>query len=147
MKRISIFSKFSTSVGRLLLIIGFLLVLGGCRNKMDDAIDQLSKSIDYSNQATAITNKGNAYEVVNEKDMNQIIELRKKALYTAKLVNTEKLDKELGAHVKEEYIQGLELVLKGYDDKYNLEQRQLYALTGEQLLNSWGDWLSNKKKE
>lgn len=122
--------------GILLIIIGCFIVTLGCYESHKSTVNHFSQSIDHNNQATRIINKKSPYITLG--DMNKIIELKKKALEEAQLVNIEKLNqryRDFGNHFKDEYMKGIELFIEGIENE-NAEKSML----GQVLEDKWGSW-------
>ena len=66
----------------------------------------VSKAIDYANKATAIINKGGAYEIVSQSDIDAIIGYYKKALQEAEQADIESMNRHyqgFGDHFKDRF--------------------------------------------
>ena len=104
----------------------------------------LNKSIEYDNKATAIINKGDAYSVMAVEDSEQMIMYLKKAIEEAKKVNIEQLNARYptwGDRYKNEYIEGLKLIIKGHE---NLDAQ--LSIEGQMKTNSYKNWISKIRK-
>jgi len=98
----------------------------------------LINSLNYENEATKIINKGDAFNIVDPEEMDQIIGLHKKAIKEAKLVDINQLNNRLnnfGTHYRDEFVKGLELIVEGYEKHDNRKY-----MAGSLLRYKWGEW-------
>ena len=102
-------------------------------------VSHFKKSLEYAVKSTEITNKrGDLYIKGDDSDMKLQIDFQRKALKEAEKVDIEKLNKDhpnLGNHFRDEYMKGLHLYLKGYDEKRNEDLKE-----GQILFDNWGIW-------
>lgn len=100
--------------------------------------NHLINSFNYANEANKIINKGEAFTTVEPEEMDQIIDLHKKAIEEAKLVDINELNDRLnnfGNHYRDKFIKGLELIVEGYEKHDNRKYTD-----GSLLLYKWGEW-------
>lgn len=118
-----------------------LLTLFGqtaCLRQQDANISHSGKAIRYANEATKILNKGSAYEIIDPKVMDSVIDLEKKAIAEARLVDISALNRIYpgwGDHFEKEFMKGLTLFVEGYE---TIDNRK--SLEGQVLLDAWGRW-------
>ncbi|MCK5061235.1 hypothetical protein KAR28_01640 [Candidatus Parcubacteria bacterium] len=101
-------------------------------------IEHFSKSIDFANKATRISNGGSVYQQMGEEEIKRMVENYKQALSEAKQVDIQKLNsdyQEFGDHYKNEFITGMEMFIDGFE-KSDAQK----FLQGQMLLSQWGDW-------
>lgn len=101
-------------------------------------IEHFSKSIDFANKATKISNSGGAYQQMGEEEIKGMVENYKEALTEARLVDIQKLNSDyqnFGDHYKNEFIAGIEMFIDGFE-KSDTQK----FLQGQMLLQQWGDW-------
>ena len=101
-------------------------------------IEHFSKSIDFVNKATKISNSGGAYQQMGEEEIKGMVENYKQALSEAKQVDIQKLNSDyqgFGDHYKNELIAGMEMFIDGFE-KSDAQK----FLQGQVLLSQWGDW-------
>lgn len=104
----------------------------------ESTISHFSKAIDYANKATAIINKGGAYQLLSQSDVEEIVGYYKKALAEAKEADIKSMNQyypEFGDHFKSEFIKGLELAIQSYE-----KRDAMISISAHTLLNEWGDW-------
>lgn len=107
------------------------------------SLRHLARSIEYKNESTRLVNEGGL--TVKDKDMQKIVDLRRKALEESKLVDAEVLDRKydgFSSHFTGEYVKGLQLFIAGYD-----EDDSSKFLEGQILLDKWGDWYESNMLE
>ncbi len=117
-------------------LITFVIVSLIFSNKSN--VQHFDQSIKYVNQATQILNSGESYELINPDDMEAVVELKKKALTEAKLVDIKDLNRhypDFGNHYRDEFINGLELYIEGFEKNDTLKR-----LAGQMLDDKWGVW-------
>jgi hypothetical protein len=103
-------------------------------------INHFINSIDFSNQAAKISNHSLPFTDLKNEDIALIIDLKRKALNEALLVDCKKLNKrfdDFGSRFETVYIKGLTLLIDGYDNN-NSEN----FISGQILLDNWGSWYS-----
>ena len=102
-------------------------------------VSHFTKSLEYAIKSTEIANKNDGlYIKGDDSDMKLHIDLKRKALKEARKVDIEKLNKDhpnLGNHFRDEYMEGLHLYIKGYDEKGNKD-----LIKGQILFDNWGIW-------
>lgn len=101
-------------------------------------IERFSKSIDFANKATKISNSGGAYQQMGEEEIKGMVDNYKQALTEAKQVDIQKLNSDyqsFGDHYKNEFIAGTEMFIEGFE-KSDTQK----FLQGQVLLSQWGDW-------
>ncbi len=101
-------------------------------------IEHFSKSIDFANKATRISNNGGAYQQMGTKEVKGMVENYKQALSEAKQVDIQKLNSDyqgFGDHYKSELIAGMEMFIDGFE-KSDAQK----FVQGQVLLSQWGDW-------
>jgi hypothetical protein len=101
-------------------------------------IERFSKSIDFANKATKISNSGGAYQQMGEEEIKGMVDNYKQALTEAKQVDIQKLNSDyqgFGDHYKNEFIAGTEMFIEGFE-KSDAQK----FLQGQVLLSQWGDW-------
>ncbi len=101
-------------------------------------VGYFSKSIDFANKATKISNNGGAYSQMEGKEIKGMVDNYKQALAEAKQVDTQKLNSDylgFGDHYKNEFIAGIEMFIDGFE-KSDTQK----FLQGQMLLLQWGDW-------
>ncbi len=101
-------------------------------------VQHFEQSIRYVNQATRILNSGESYEFINPDDMDAIVELKKKALAEARLVDIDDLNRhypDFGNHYRDEFIKGLELFIEGFEKNDSAK-----LLAGQMSDEMWGVW-------
>jgi hypothetical protein len=128
--------------GLLFIMIGMFAC---CFKTKDSTADHVSKALDYNNSATAIKNRGKAYEEVSQQDIAEMISYYKRALEEAKLADIESMNRHyrgFGDHFQQEFIKGLELLLEGYQPD---GEKKLFA--GQVLLDQFGQWYENHLNE
>lgn len=106
--------------------------------KSSNLPNHLIASLNYANEANKIINKGDAFTLVDTEEMEQIIDLHKKAIEEAVLVDINQLNNRLnnfGNHYRDEFIKGLELIVEGYEKHDNRKY-----MDGSLLLYKWGEW-------
>ncbi len=111
----------------------------------NDTIEHYSKSINFANQATKISNTGEAYQQISEGEMGAMTDNYQLALAEARQVDTNKLNSMysgLGDHYKNEFIAGIEMFINGFE-KSDSDQ----FLQGQMLLSRWGDWYNQNREE
>lgn len=114
-------------------------------NSMIDNIKHFNQSIDYANQATQVINVGNPFEEIAQEDIHVMINLNKKALEEAKLVDIDKLNRDyggFGTHYRDEFIHGLELSIEGFENSDNQK-----IIESQILLDKWGSWYNQNIEE
>jgi len=107
-------------------------------DKRSSNLAHLIKSIDYSNDAAKLSNRGKPFEPVDEAEVKRFIDLKRKALEEAKLVNIEGLNRDhpnFGNHYRDEFVRGLQLLIEGYEKQDNNK-----IFEASILLDRWGDW-------
>ncbi len=111
-------------------------------------IKHFLNSINHANESTDLGNslalKNSNSLTINYMDLEGVVQLRKKALYEAKLVDINLLNKDLegfGDHYRDEFIKGLELYIEGWEH-YDRDK----FITGQILLDKWGSWYSQNLK-
>ena len=117
-------------------LITFVIVSLIFSNKSN--VQHFDQSIKYVNQATQILNSGESYELINPDDMEAVVELKKKALTEAKLVDIKDLNRhypDFGNHYRDEFINGLELYIEGFEKNDTVK-----LLAGQMLDEKWGVW-------
>lgn len=129
----------------LVRIFGFLLLLSlvimqGCSNNSVEGenITHFSKSLDYDNQVARIINKTTGPAFMAPTDSQAMIDLYKRALQEARLVDIGKLNQVFagfGTHYNGEFISGHVMIIQGD----SLLDNNL-SLKGELLLDKWGTW-------
>ena len=100
--------------------------------------NNLIDSINYVNEANKIINKVDDFTIVDPEDMDQVIDLYKKAIEEAVLVDINQLNNRLnnfGNHYRDEFIKGLKLIVEGYEKHDNTKY-----MNGSLLLYKWGEW-------
>lgn len=100
----------------------------------------VSKAIDYANKATAIINKGGAYEIVSQSDIDAIIGYYKKALQEAEQADIESINRHyqgFGDHFKDDFIQGLKLFIKSHETG-----DAILSIASQTMLDRWDNWFS-----
>lgn len=109
----------------------------GC-SKESDSVEHLKKSQEYVEQANKVIYKGPDFNDINEEHCKEQITLLKKALQEAMLVDIKDLNNlyvTWGDHFKDEYIEGVKLIIEGFEthdiNKY---------LKGQNLYNSYSEW-------
>ncbi len=101
-------------------------------------IGHFSKSIDFANKATKISNNGGAYQQMGQEKIKGMVDNYKQALREAKQVDIQKLNSDyqgFGDHYKNEFIAGAEMFIEGFE-KSDAQK----FLQGQVLLSQWGDW-------
>ncbi|MDZ4722365.1 MAG: hypothetical protein SGI97_00415 [candidate division Zixibacteria bacterium] len=101
-------------------------------------IEHFSKSIDFANKATKISNSGGAYQQMGAEEIKGMVENYKQALSETKQVHIQKLNSDyqgFGDHYKNELIVGMEMFIDG-SEKSDAQK----FLQGQVLLSQWGDW-------
>ena len=101
-------------------------------------IEHFSKSIDFANKATKISNSGGAYQQMNEEEIKGMVENYKQALAESKQVDIQKLNSDyqgFGDHYKNEFIAGAKMFIDGFEKSDTPK-----FLQGQMLLQQWGDW-------
>jgi hypothetical protein len=109
-------------------------------NRTYSNIEHFIKSLDYANEATKFINQGQSYELVSDDDIKKCIDLYRKALTEAKFVDVDKLNAHhpnFGNHFRDEYLQGLQLLIDSYDKHQDQD-----FINAQLLLNKWGVWYS-----
>ena len=94
--------------------------------------------MNYTNQANQILNQGDQVSIVDPGKIEIIIDLHKKAIEEATLVDINQLNDRLGNfgnHYRDEFIKGSELIVDGYEKRDN----KIY-MDGRLLLFRWGDF-------
>jgi hypothetical protein len=110
-------------------------------DKPSSNLSHFIKSINYSNEAAKLSNQGKPFESVDKADMKKFIDLKKKALEEAKLVNIEQLNRDhpnFGNHYRDEFMKGLRLLIEGYEKEDNGK-----IIEASILFDRWGDWYSS----
>ncbi|MCP4681855.1 MAG: hypothetical protein GY864_05960 [Desulfobacterales bacterium] len=95
-------------------------------------------SLNYANEANEFIDNVDAFTIVDPEDMDKIIELYKKAIEKAVLVDINQLNNKLnnfGNHYRDEFIKGLKLTVEGYEKHDNTKYME-----GNLLLYNWGEW-------
>ena len=101
-------------------------------------IEHFSKSIDFANKATKISNSGGAYQQMGEEEIKGMVDNYRQALTEARQVDIQKLNSDyqgFGDHYKNEFITGAEMFIEGFE-KSDTQK----FLQGQVLLSQWGDW-------
>ena len=101
-------------------------------------IKHFSKSIDFANKATKISNSGGAYQQMGEEEIKGMVDNYKQALTEARQVDIQKLNsyyQGFGDHYKNEFIAGAEMFIEGFE-KSDTQK----FLQGQVLLSQLGDW-------
>jgi len=104
-------------------------------------LDHFFNSIEYANNSNEVSNQLKSFEKVDKKKISKMIELKRKALNEAKLVNIEKIDKQLNGfkeHFKNEYMKGLKYYIEAYSENDN---SKIYE--SHRLLRRWGMWYND----
>lgn len=101
-------------------------------------IAHFKAAINYSNEAARLANESGPFEIVDDKTMAEIVNLREKALIEAQQVSVHSLNNRLagfGDHFANEYVKGNEAYIEGYrmDDPVEFHRGQL-------LLDDWSEW-------
>jgi hypothetical protein len=119
--------------------MGVLLFQGCSLFSRTSNAEILSKSIDYSNQATLILNRNGSNLSADE--MQNIVRLKKMALEEARLVDVESLNKQhddFGNQWRDKYIKGLDMFIQGVENSDGVK-----LLQGQALLEEWGHWYTD----
>lgn len=127
------------------LVVSLLIITGGCSltsyepssEEVKENAKHFNLSHDFSGQIIDITGQ-DAYSEVSQETVDKIVELNKKALKEAKLVDTKILNSHVsgwGNRYKNDYIAGLEMNIKGYA---GLDNDLLIAASLK--INKFFDW-------
>jgi len=111
---------------------------------IDETMKHLSNSVDYENKATAIINKGGAFSIIAVEDSEQMIMFLTKSLEEANAVNTELLNSlypTWGDRYKNEYIEGLKLIIKGHKDA-----NAQFSIEGQKKTAAYKKWFGQLRK-
>ncbi len=127
----------------ILISVFFSIVLlnGGCIStgtNSKENIQHFSKSIDYSNKSTRISNTGNPHEQMEHEYMQEIVDYKKQAHEEAKQVDIDQLNRAydgFGYHYNNEFIKGLDSYIEGFEESDDEKLRK-----GQELLDKWSDW-------
>lgn len=121
------------------IILTIILLLSGCSLlTATNNPEHITKSIDFSNQATAIMNRDGTK--LEAQEMKQVINFEKSALNEARLVDINALNKHydnFGDNWRDKYIKGLELFIEGIEENNNEK-----SLSGQVLLDKYYTWYS-----
>ena len=101
-------------------------------------IEHFSASIEYSNKSASIINQEQNYMLIDSDSMDKIINFYQQALLEAKQVDINILNNQFdgfGNHYKQEFVNGLEILIEGYE-KHNQDR----FLQGQVLLDKWNGW-------
>lgn len=112
-----------------------ILVIISCQK---NNVIHFNASIEYSNKSASIINQGEDYTLVDSDSMAKIINFYQQALLEAKQVDINILNNQFdgfGNHYKQEFVNGLEILIEGYE-KHNQDR----FLQGEILLDKWSEW-------
>lgn len=127
----------------LCLILG-VFIISGCssKNVNSENIKLFSESIDLSNSATIILNKiGDENRQLTAEEYLQVLKHQKDSLSKAVLVDIERLNKDykdFGNQYKNNFINGLELMIAGWEERDNDKLMQ-----GQILDDKWENWYTD----
>jgi hypothetical protein len=128
----------------LLALVLIIFIISGCSSKSENSenIKLFSESIDLSNSATIILNKiGDENRQWTAEEYLQVLEHQKDSLSKAVLVDIEKLNKDykdFGNQYKNNFINGLELMIAGWEERDNDKLMQ-----GQILDDKWENWYTD----
>ena len=119
-------------IGMILGVIGMIFVnlqnMGIIRSNLE--LKNLYKMINITNQGFE--------KIVNENDKEIFLKNLNIAYKIGKKIKVEKIEKKIPnftKHFKEEYLKGLEFIIKGYKEK-----SQIRKVTGVALIEKWSIW-------
>jgi hypothetical protein len=138
-------TKFTFAVGLCTLITLGCSQGNTEQGKKEATIRHLSKSVEYDKKATAIINKGNEYSIMNTKDSEEMIRFLRITLEEAKQVDIGILNSEVpgwGAKFRDEYIEGLSLILKGHETA-NIQ----LSIEGQKKAADYKEWFNREKRK
>ena len=134
-KKKQIFSQTGMILGAISLIFFNFVSMGIIK-------PSLSQSTGKGHLANAIYSSINAFDLLKNTDLEDdekiIINAFKNGLEEAGLVNIEKIETEVpgfAAHFRNEFINGMRLLIEGYEDSDTAKKLQ-----GGMLLDKWGKW-------
>jgi len=115
----------------------------GKKQRRSIAAQHFSQSLSYANDATAAFEKGipdtrSLIVSIDQKVIEEVMRLKRLALSEATMVSVAELNNlcpGFGDHYRDEFIQGLEAEVAGYE-----RNERFTTMRGQFLLNSWGDW-------
>ena len=97
-------------------------------------------AINSANEASRVVNRGSPFSIMNDRDAGEMINSYRSAITHAKKVDKAVLNQKFpgwGDHFEKEFITGLRLVIEG-NEKVDIAT----SISGQKLLDSWGDWFN-----
>ncbi len=91
--------------------------------------------------ATKIVNEGRPYTAISGDESEKLIYYYQQSLNEAKQVDINLLNDrypEWGSRYKDQYIKGMELIIKGHKDVDPIN-----SMNGQQLVGTWKIWFNN----
>lgn len=110
-----------------------------------DTVAHFIATMESANLASRVVNKGTAYSVVSEADVDEMMRHYRAAFSNAVEVDIDFLNQKYdgwGTHFEKEFLTGLRLVIEG-NDKADASM----SVAGQRLMDSWGDWFNDHVKE
>ncbi|MDO9464548.1 MAG: hypothetical protein Q7J67_04540 [bacterium] len=110
-----------------------------------ETIADFVATIESANLASRVVNRGSAFSVMSESDVDELMRHYRVALAHAEEVDIDFLNQKYdgwGDHFENEFLAGLRLVVEG-----NGKADATISLAGQKLIDSWGDWFNQNMNE
>jgi hypothetical protein len=143
-----VFKSFTRFVALPLAVGSFFLVtlfafssnspLQESSTAIQKSFSHFHNSIEYANRSTEVSNQLGSFQKVEDEKVQQMVDLKRKALNEAKLVKIEILSNKIPGfkeHFENKYIKGLEYFIEGHTENDNSK-----IFESHKLLRSWGNW-------
>ncbi len=143
------FLKSYSQIFSIIIIIGSIILLPKYvfkSNGGNENLKHFKTSINLKNESTQMNNRlGDASITMDDELLQEIIDKNEQALEEAKKVDIGFLNNRLngfGDHYKNEFIDGLELMVSGFKN----DDQEMF-IKGQVLLDNWGEWYSNNMEK